>query len=153
MPLSHIEHFLLQTTDMEATRKWYVEVLGMRVGPNPDFKFPVFWLYLGDKDVVHVTEGGKGASENRKQYVGQQSEAASGTGVVDHIAFRATGLRDMIAHLKSLKVDFRQRQVDDQGLYQLFMFDPNGVKIELNYARAEAEGLRAELMASELRSA
>jgi catechol 2,3-dioxygenase-like lactoylglutathione lyase family enzyme len=153
MPLSHIEHFLLQTTDMEATRKWYVEVLGMRVGPNPDFKFPVFWLYLGDADVVHVTEGGKGTSENRKKYVGQQSEAASGTGVVDHIAFRATGLRDMIAHLKALKVDFKQRQVDDQGLYQLFMFDPNGVKIELNYAKSEAEGLRAELMASELGSA
>ena len=150
MPLSHIEHFLLQTTDMEKTRKWYVEVLGMRVGPNPDFKFPVFWLYLGDKDVVHVTEGGKGVSENRKKYVGQQSDAASGTGVVDHIAFRATGLRDMLAHLKKLKVDFKQRQVDDQGLYQLFMFDPNGVKIELNYAKAEAEGLRAELMASEL---
>jgi catechol 2,3-dioxygenase-like lactoylglutathione lyase family enzyme len=150
MPLSHIEHFLLQTTDMEKTRKWYVEVLGMRVGANPDFKFPVFWLYLGDKDVVHVTEGGKGVSENRKKYVGQQSDAASGTGVVDHIAFRATGLREMIAHLKSLKVDFKQRQVDDQGLYQLFMFDPNGVKIELNYAKAEAEGMRAELMASEL---
>ena len=150
MPLSHIEHFLLQTTDMEATRKWYVEVLGMRVGPNPDFKFPVFWLYLGDKDVVHVTQGGKGVSENRKKYVGQQSHAVSGTGVIDHIAFRATGLRQMIAHLQSLGVDFKQRQVDDQGLYQLFMFDPNGVKIELNYAKAEAEGLRAELMASEL---
>jgi len=150
MPLSHIEHFLLQTTDMEATRKWYVEVLGMRVGPSPDFKFPVFWLYLGDKDVVHVTEGGGNTSENRRKYVGQQSDAASGTGVVDHIAFRATGLRGMIAHLKKLKVDFKQRQVDDQGLYQLFMFDPNGVKIELNYAKAEAEGLKAELMASEL---
>ncbi len=150
MPLSHIEHFLLQTADMEGTRKWYVEVLGMRVGPNPDFKFPVFWLYLGDKDVVHVTEGGKGVSENRKQYVGQQSDAVSGTGVVDHIAFRATGLRDMIAHLKELGVDFKQRQVDDQGLYQLFMFDPNGVKVELNYAKAEAEGLRAEVTASEL---
>ena len=150
MPLSHIEHFLLQTADMEGTRKWYVEVLGMRVGPNPDFKFPVFWLYLGDKDVVHVTEGGKGVSENRKKYVGQQSDAVSGTGVVDHIAFRATGLRDMIAHLKKLGVDFKQRRVDDQGLYQLFMFDPNGVKVELNYAKAEAEGLRAEVTASEL---
>jgi catechol 2,3-dioxygenase-like lactoylglutathione lyase family enzyme len=150
MPLSHIEHFLLQTADMEKTREWYVEVLGMRVGPSPDFKFPVFWLYLGDKDVVHVTEGGKAVSENRKKYVGQQSDAVSGTGVVDHIAFRATGLRDMLAHLKSLGVDFKQRQVDDQGLYQLFMFDPNGIKIELNYAKAEAAGLRAELIASEL---
>src|SRR5262249_33027201 len=115
--------------------------------------FPVRWLYLGDKDIVHVTEGGKNVSENRKKYVGQQSDAVSGTGVVDHIAFRATGLREMLTHLKSLKVDFKQRQVNDQGLYQLFMFDPNGVKIELNYANAEAEGLKAELMASELPSA
>ena len=153
MPLSHIEHFLLQTADMEATREWYTNVLGMRVGPSPDFKFPVFWLYLGDKDVVHVTQGGKGISENRRQYVGQQSEATEGSGVVDHIAFRATGLREMLAHLKSLGVDFKQRQVSDQGLYQLFMFDPNGVKIELNYASAEAEGLRPELRASDLRSA
>ena len=153
MPLSHIEHFLLQTADMEATRKWYTTVLGMRVGPSPDFRFPVFWLYLGEKDVVHVTEGGKGVSANRKKYVGQQSEATAGTGVVDHIAFRATGLLDMVAHLKKLGVEFNQRQVDDQGLYQLFMLDPNGVKIELNYANSEAEGLQAELMASDLRSA
>lgn len=74
MPLSHIEHFLLQTSDMEKTREWYTKVLGMRVGPSPDFKFPVLWLYLGDKDVVHVTEGGRNVSENRKAYVGQQSE-------------------------------------------------------------------------------
>ncbi|MBI1943019.1 MAG: VOC family protein [Betaproteobacteria bacterium] len=150
MPLSHIEHFLLQTTDMAKTRDWYVRVLGMREGPHPDFKFPVCWLYLGDQDVVHVTEGGKNVSENRKRYVGQQSEAAAGTGVVDHIAFRASGLREMIAHLKSIGVEFRQRQVDGQGLYQLFLFDPNGVKIELNYPSAEAQGLRAGLMASEL---
>ena len=150
MPLSHIEHFLIHTTDMAKTRDWYVRVLGMRVGPNPDFKFPVCWLYLGDKDIVHITEGGARVSENRKRYIGQESQATQGTGVLDHIAFRATGLRETLAHLKSLGVDFKQRQVDGQGLYQLFMLDPNGVKIELNYAKAEAEGLRAELQASEL---
>ena len=150
MPLSHIEHFLLQTADMDKTREWYVNVLGMHVGPSPDFKFPVFWLYLGDKDVVHVTEGGAKVSDNRKRYVGQESQATSGCGAIDHLAFRATGLRDMIAHLTSLGVDFKQRQVDDQGLYQLFMFDPNGVKIELNYSNTEATGLRATVMASQL---
>jgi catechol 2,3-dioxygenase-like lactoylglutathione lyase family enzyme len=85
MPLSHIEHFLLQTADMEKTREWYVNVLGMRVGPSPDFKFPVFWLYLGDKDVVHVTEGGEAVSENRKRYVGQESQATTGSGAIDHL--------------------------------------------------------------------
>jgi catechol 2,3-dioxygenase-like lactoylglutathione lyase family enzyme len=150
VPLSHIEHFLLQTADMAQTRDWYVRVLGMRVGPNPDFKFPVCWLYLGDKDVVHLTEGGANVSENRKRYVGQESQATQGSGAVDHIAFRASGLRPMLAHLQAQGVDFKQRQVDDQGLYQLFMLDPNGVKIELNFAKAEAEGLRAEVKASEL---
>jgi catechol 2,3-dioxygenase-like lactoylglutathione lyase family enzyme len=150
MPLSHIEHFLIQTADMAATRDWYVRVLGMRVGPNPDFKFPVCWLYLGDTDIVHITEGGMNVSENRKRYLGQQSDAVHGSGAVDHIAFRCTGLRDMLEHLKREKVDFKQRQVNDQGLYQLFLIDPNGVKIELNFANAEAAGISPELMASAL---
>ncbi len=150
MPLSHIEHFLVQTADMAKTRDWYVRVLGMRVGPNPDFKFPVCWLYLGDKDIVHITEGGAQVSENRKKYVGQESQATHGTGVLDHIAFRATGLEKMLQHLQAEKIDFKQRQVNDQGLYQLFMYDPNGIKIELNYANIEAQGLRADLLASEL---
>jgi len=150
MPLSHIEHFLVQTADMAKTRDWYVRVLGMRVGPNPDFKFPVCWLYLGDKDVVHITEGGAQVSENRRKYVGQESQATHGTGVLDHLAFRATGLAKMLEHLRAHGVEFKQRQADDQGLYQLFMVDPNGIKIELNFATAEAAGLRPELMASEL---
>jgi catechol 2,3-dioxygenase-like lactoylglutathione lyase family enzyme len=152
MPLSHIEHFLVQTADMAKTRDWYVRVLGLRVGPTPDFKFPVCWLYLGDKDVVHITEGGAQVSENRRKYVGQESQATHGTGVLDHIAFRATGLGRMLEHLRAERVEFKQRQVSDQGLYQLFMLDPNGIKIELNFSNAEAAGLRPELMASELPS-
>lgn len=150
MPVNHLEHFLIQTADMTATRDWYVKTLGFEEGPHPDFKFPVCWLYLGGKDVIHITEGGKNTSENRKRYLGQQSVALEGTGVIDHMAFRCTGLQEMLEHLKSTGVEFRQRQVDDQGLFQLFLFDPNGIKIELNFANAEAKGIRAELMASEL---
>ena len=62
MPISHLEHFLLQTDDIDRTCDWYVEVLGFHVGPSPDFKFPVKWLYLGERDVIHVCEGGKGVS-------------------------------------------------------------------------------------------
>ena len=152
MPLSHIEHFLVQSTDIAATRDWYVRVLGFEDGWHPDFKFPVCWLYLGDRDVIHITEGGAAVSENRKRYVGQESQATSGSGVIDHIAFRAAGLRETLAHLKRQNVEFKARQVSDQGLYQLFLFDPNGIKIELNFANAEAleHGITPELMASDL---
>ena len=150
MPLSHIEHVLIQTADMAATRDWYVRVLGFRVGPNPGFKFPGCWLYLGDQDVIHVTEGGAQVSDNRRRYVGQESSATQGSGVIDHVAFRCTGLEKMLEHLAALGVPFKRRQVNDQGLYQLFLFDPNGVKVELNFANSEARGVRAELMASDL---
>ena len=150
MPVQHLEHFLIQCADIAATRDWYVKVLGFREGAHPDFKFPVCWLYLGQKDVIHITQGGADVSANRKQYLGQQSDALSGTGVIDHMAFRCTGLKDMMAHLETLKVPFTKRQVDDQGLFQLFLLDPNGVKIELNFANAEAAGIRADVMASEL---
>ena len=150
MPVLHLEHFLIQTGDMRGTVDWYVKTLGFEEGPHPDFKFPVTWLYLGGKDVIHITEGGKNTSENRKRYLGQQSDAVEGTGVIDHMAFRCTGLERMLEQLKASGVDFKQRQVDDQGLFQLFLFDPNGIKIELNFANAEAAGIRPELMASEL---
>ncbi len=150
MPLSHLEHFLIQTADLAATRDWYVEVLGMRVGPSPDFKFPVCWLYLGEEAVLHLTEGGANTSENRRTYLGQQSEATKGTGVVDHVAFRATGLPEMMEHLNQLGVKYTKRMVDDQGLFQLFLMDPNDVKVELNFANTEVNGVRAELMASDL---
>ena len=75
-----------------------------------------------------------------------------GTGVVDHIAFRASALKQTVEHLKSLGIAFRSRRVSDQGLYQLFLMDPNGVKIELNFDQAEADdaGIAPELVASEL---
>jgi catechol 2,3-dioxygenase-like lactoylglutathione lyase family enzyme len=150
MPLQHLQHFLIQTEDLEKTRDWYVDVLGMRDGPHPDFRFPVCWLYLGDTDVLHLTEGGTKVSENRLKYLGQQSTAVTGSGVIDHVAFRATGLSDMVARLQHKGVHFKERRVDDQGLYQLFLLDPNGVKIELNFEAAEAQGREPELMASAL---
>lgn len=150
MPVSHLEHFLIQTADLKATRDWYVDVLGFNEGPHPDFKFPVVWLYLGDKDVVHLTEGGKDVSANRKAYLGQQSDATQGSGVIDHMAFRCTGLRGMMEHLRDKQVEFCQRMVSDQGLFQLFLFDPNGVKVELNFSNTEAQGINPELMASAL---
>ena len=147
---SGLNHIDLATKDMEATRQWYERVLGFKAGYTPDFKFPVCWLYLGDRDIIHITEGGAGVSQARKAYLGQQSQATQGSGAIDHVAFRCTGLGDMLAHLKAEGVDHKTRQVDDQGLFQIFLTDPNGIKLELNFANAEAKDIQANLMASAL---
>jgi catechol 2,3-dioxygenase-like lactoylglutathione lyase family enzyme len=151
MPLSHIEHILVAADDIDATRDWYARVLGMRSGPHPDFGFPVHWMYIGAVDVVHIGPSAKMAGENQKKYLGRTSQGgAAGTGAIDHIAFRATGLREMLLHLKKQNVSFSQRRANGQALFQLFFFDPNGIKIELNYDAAETEGISPELMASDL---
>jgi hypothetical protein len=56
----------------------------------------------------------------------------------------------MISHLRKQKISFRQRRANGQALFQLFFHDPNGIKIELNFDSAEAEGITPELMASDL---
>ena len=151
MPISHIEHFLVASDDIDATRDWYARVLGMAPGPHPEFGFPVHWMYLGGVDVVHIGPSAKQASEAQRKYLGRTSQdSGTGTGALDHIAFRATGLRDMMEHLRKEKVAFNQRRANGQALYQLFFHDPNGIKIELNFDGAEAEGIAPELMASEL---
>lgn len=150
MPLHNIDHYLIQTADLEGTKDWYCDVLGMKVGYSPDFKMPVYWLYLGDKDVLHLTVGGADVSENRLKYLGQQSTDTHGSGVVDHIGFRCSGLRETMADLDAKGIAYTRRQVNDQGLFQLFLMDPNGVKVELNFDAAEAKDIKADVMASEL---
>jgi catechol 2,3-dioxygenase-like lactoylglutathione lyase family enzyme len=151
MPISHIEHFLVASDDIDATRDWYARVLGMKSGPHPDYGFPLHLMNADDFDSVVTGPSAKQAGEIQKKYLGRTSQdAGSGTGAVDHIAFRATGLREMLEHLKRERVAFSQRRANGQALFQLFLYDPNGIKIELNYAAQEAEGVSPELMASDL---
>ena len=151
MPLTHIEHFLVAADDIDATRDWYARVLGLKSGEHPDFGFPVHWMYAGREPVVHIGPSAKGANEIQKKFLGRTSQDTGvGTGAIDHIAFRATGLRGMLEHFKKEKISFTQRRADDQALFQLFLFDPNGIKVELNYEAAEAQGIAPELMASDL---
>jgi catechol 2,3-dioxygenase-like lactoylglutathione lyase family enzyme len=141
MPLSHIEHFLVAADDIDATRDWYARVLGMTSGAHPEFGFPVHWMYLAGVDVVHIGPSAKAATEAQRAYLGRiAQDSGAGTGAIDHIAFRASGLRAMIEHLRAQGVPFTQRRANGQALFQLFFYDPNGIKIELNYAAAEGQG-------------
>src|SRR3989304_2392038 len=131
MPLTHIEHYLVAADDMDLTRDWYRDVLGMQEGPHPDFGFPVHWMSLEGRDVVRIGRTAQAAGETQKLYLGRLSQnTGSGTGAIDHIAFRARGLEETVAHLRRKGIPFSERRANGQALYQLFLFDPNGIKVE-----------------------
>lgn len=147
--LTGFDHFLIQTDDLPKTRDWFVDVLGFAEGPHPEFGFPVCWLYIGDKDVIHLTTS---RSEQREAYLGAAPGTADGgSGVVDHVAFTATGLRDTRARLDKLGIAYEERQADPSSAWQVFMHDPNGIKVELNFPAAEAVGLDAPVTAQGVR--
>ncbi|MFD0667235.1 VOC family protein [Ramlibacter sp. MAHUQ-53] len=144
-----LNHFSIRTTDLDATRAFYEGVLGLTVGPRPAFPFPGLWMYRGDhadpsNAVVHVIGIDLNDPEGLKNYLGDRDLASlQGSGAVDHVAFFATGLAGMLARLAAQGVAVRERTVPNLGLHQLFLDDPNGVVIELNYPAAEKAALGA----------
>lgn len=129
MALEGLDHFTVRVppADLEQIRRFYVDVLGLEEGERPPFSFPGHWLYCGDRPVVHVA--------GRE---GLELEDGAGTGGLDHIAFRATGLAAMRARLDDLGVAYREQPVPGLGLHQIFVEDPAGIRVEINYAAEEA---------------
>ena len=144
-----LNHYSIRTTDLNATCEFYTRVLSLSSGPRPDFPFPGIWMYNGSHDnvanaVVHIIGIDTSDPEGLKKYLGDRNESSlHGTGAVDHIAFFATGLAAMLQHLKAIGVSCRERTTPSIGLHQLFLDDPCGLVVELNYPAAEKEALDA----------
>lgn len=126
MGLKRIEHYNIHTTKLAETVAFYSDVLGMKAGDRPPFTFPGAWIYLGDTPVLHLVDV---SGERKSERAGQH-----GTGALDHIAFEAVGLEEMRAQLKRQGVAHQERIVPRTGITQVFVEDPNGLTLELNYA-------------------
>ncbi len=144
MPVGRLDHYSIRTLDIEASRRFYTEVMGFTVGFRPPFKFPGLWLYNGAQypettGVVHLIGIDPGDPQGLKDYLGDRGlDTLQGTGTVDHMAFTATGLADMRERLVKHGLAFRERTVPALGIHQVFFEDPSGVTLELNYPAAEA---------------
>ena len=148
-----LNHYSIRTTDLDASRRFYESLLGLTVGPRPDFPFPGLWMYRGDhadvvNAVVHIIGIDAKDPEGLKKYLGDRDASSlTGSGAVDHVAFFADGLASMLAHLKSQGIEPRERLVPSIGLHQLFLNDPNGIVVELNYPAAEHAELHGNTQA------
>jgi catechol 2,3-dioxygenase-like lactoylglutathione lyase family enzyme len=131
MPLTRIEHFMVLAEDMDASRDFYRDVLGFTPGFRPDLGFDGYWLYLGDTPCVHIAD--KRTYLSRKGNYGDEDPGAvKGGARVDHIAFNGQDCDAMVARMAARGVHVRPNEVPG-GPRQLFVFDPDGVKIEMNF--------------------
>jgi len=123
MALTELNHVTVRTREMEKTRDFYVQVLGMSVGFRPELGFPGYWLYVGKLPVVHLVPESAGIGAG----------PSDDTGNFDHVAFLAQDYEGTRRHFQSLGLKFRENDVPAARLRQLFLTDPNRVMIELNF--------------------
>ena len=124
MPAQTMSHFTILTNDVAATEAFYAEMLGLKSGYRPPISRPGVWLYADDTPILHVIDPVKMPNEP--------------AGVLDHMAFNATGLKDVVAKVKRRAIDYVLYQQGETGTWQMFFHDVNGAKVELNFAKDEA---------------
>ena len=102
-------------------RDFYCDVVGLREGFRPAFERFGFWLYIGDKDVIHLITPKEGDKRSP-----QKSS-------FDHIAFKTNDYPGVLKKLKTLHVSFEEKPVPGMTAHQIFLKDPAGNRVELNF--------------------
>src|SRR6195952_5262527 len=129
MSVGILDHFNIRTSKLKDTIQFYEDILGLKSGDRPNFTFPAAGMYSEGKAVVPLVD------------ISQTSEQQKpDSGVVHHVAFASRDFAGMKQRLSSKGMAFDARQVPGGALWQIFVSDPNGVMIELNYEAAKEQG-------------
>jgi catechol 2,3-dioxygenase-like lactoylglutathione lyase family enzyme len=132
MPLTELNHYFVRSKDLQRSRQFYCDLLGFEQMPRPDFPFPGFWLGVNGKVQVHM--GLDGIAEADRFYLGTTAGSArDNAGVVDHIAFQGTDPEGFMQRFHQAGLPSRGRYIDEIELLQIFVTDPDGLTIELNF--------------------
>jgi catechol 2,3-dioxygenase-like lactoylglutathione lyase family enzyme len=125
MQVTGLFHVAIKTNDLDATVKFYTDVLGMKLVHRPDFGFPGAWIAAGDDvPIIHIYAGGPALVDGKTPY---------GTGSLDHVSLTIKGWDECLDRVKRLGYDWRASIVPGTTLWQIFVHDPSGVMMELTF--------------------
>ena len=132
MPLTDLNHYLVRANNLEKTKNFYCEALSLSEMPRPTFPFPGYWLGREGKIWVHMAPHGIPNSDI--YYRGTPKHAAlDNSGVIDHIAFGAQDPEEFRTRFTGMQCDWWARALPEFDLFQMFVRDPDGLTLELNF--------------------
>ena len=120
-------HVLVKTNDLPQTLAFYKNVLGLREAKRPPFGFPGAWLACstpGGDIIIHVWSGGPAFGGGPSPY---------GTATIDHVSLMAVGHPGFRERFRKYGLKWREFLIPESTLFQLFVYDPSGVQIELTF--------------------
>lgn len=137
--VSALDHVLVLSDDIERSRQFYEGALGLHAGRRPPLEFDGFWLYAAEQPCLHVAD--RSSYRTHARTLGLEVPGqAEGSGPVDHVAFVAFDYDSVCERLERCGVRPVRNDVPGGGPRQLFFFDPDGARIEINVPAAEARG-------------
>ena len=124
MSVTGFDHYNLSAHRgvLEVLREFYVNVVGLHVGPRPTLRRFGYWLYAGQAAVLHLSEASP--DDLRALHV---------RGTFNHAAFRGQGFVTQQETLRRHGIAVRVVEDSIQQLRQLFFLDPAGNGVEIAY--------------------
>lgn len=131
MSISGLDHFTINTSNLVATTRFYRDVIGMELSPRPDFGFPGAWMCAeaGGPPIIHIMA-----------FEGWQAKSEDGRDRIDHLALHARDFERTLAQINSFDLPWVGNVIEGFGLWQLMLYDPSGVLIELNFKALDEAG-------------
>jgi catechol 2,3-dioxygenase-like lactoylglutathione lyase family enzyme len=136
MKVRTLDHVNIRTDCLDETVAFYTNFLGMSCRPPPGMKEGGrgAWIYDGDdRPVIHV--GTFGA-----RYPGEAEhgglEPVTGSGAIHHVALECLGYDELLGRFKDANFEVVTSNIPSIDLRQIFVKDPNGVTLELNFRGA-----------------
>lgn len=117
-----LDHVAIHTRQIDATIRFYEKILGLTCGQRAQFNVPGAWLYSEERAIVHLVDTAKSTEH-----------LPNDTGVLHHVAFFACGFEAARRHISRQSLWFDARENTADGVKRIFVRDPNGVLLELNY--------------------
>lgn len=122
MRIGKLDHVNVRTAQLQSMIEWYSEVLGLRHGDRPNFRFAGAWMYAGDSAVVHLVDNAG--------VVGTGSEVEL---KLEHFAFSATGRVAFEAKLAARGDRFECSEIPAINIIQFNVWDPDGNHIHVDF--------------------
>jgi catechol-2,3-dioxygenase len=120
-----LDHVNIRTARVSDLVAFYQSVLGLVPGPRPPFSFAGAWLYGGDRPVIHLVE--IAASEAAPAHTPEDLR-------LSHFAFRATGLGDLVARLRTAQIPHQIARLPGSDVMQVHFTDPDGNALHVDVA-------------------
>jgi catechol 2,3-dioxygenase-like lactoylglutathione lyase family enzyme len=133
-------HLAIKTANLARTRAFWVGVIGLREVPRPDFGYPGAWLACGQpggQAIIHVYAGGPA--------LGGATTVPQGTAAIDHVSLACSGYHAYVQRFRDARLAWREFLVPGTTLWQLFVYDPSGVQLELTFEGAVEAGASPDM--------